>query len=196
NVYDPVGNRRRTRLEYTALSLPSGTVCNLPADVYEYLSDPNATYRRTHTDYITDSAYVNVNRWILGLRSGVTLYDAAGVAQSITLYRYDWPGHLEQMPGGINPTQHDANYNTSLTARGNLVSVQRISTDPTDPPNTNTEFKWGFNVSGSVTFTRDHDWHQNFFSYVDAFSDGINRNTFAYASTATDGDGYSPSFQY
>jgi len=196
NVYDPTGNHRRTRIEYTSLTLPSGSVCYLPMDVYDYQADANNVYRRTHTDYVTDSAYLSLSQWLVGLPSGVTLYDAGNVAQSIKLYRYDWASHLEAMPGNVNPAQHDPGYNTSFTVRGNLVSVQRISTDPNDPPNTNTELKWGYNVSGSVTFTRDPDWHQNFFSYADLFSDSINHNSFAYPTTVTDADSFSSSVRY
>lgn len=194
NVYDASNNRRRTRIEYFSFALPSGTTCNLPADVYEYQSDAATVYRRTRTDYITDAAYLA--RRIIGLPSAKKLYDGGGTAQSITLYRYDWASHLEAMPGGAAPPQHDTGYNTTFTVRGNLVSVQRISTDPNDPPNTNIEFKWAYNTSGSVTLTRDMRWHQQFFSYTDNFADGVNRNTFAYPTTVSDADGNNSSAQY
>jgi YD repeat-containing protein len=195
NIYDASGNRRRSTVSYNTFPLPSGANCTLPSDVSEYAADAATVLRRTHTDYITDTAYLNLG--FIGLPSGRLLYDAAGAAKSNTLFRYDWASHLQAMPGGVNPPQHDANYNTTFLTRGNLVSVQRISTDPNDPPNTNTEFKWGYDVSGSVAFTRDALWHQNFFDYTDSFSDGNNgRNTFAYPTTATDADGYQSLVKY
>jgi len=47
-----------------------------------------------------------------------------------------------------------------------------------------------------VAFTRDHLWHQTFFNYQDSFSDGNNRNTFAYRTTVTDPDGFNSTAQY
>ncbi len=195
NIYDASGNRRRQTFGYNTFTLPSGASCSLPADITEYAADASTVLRRTHINYITDPAYFNLG--FIGLPSGKYLYDAGGLTQSITLYRYDWASHLENMPGGVNPPQHDPNYNTNFLTRGNLVSVQRISTDPNDPPNTNTEFKWGYNVSGSVTFTLDALWHQNFFSYADSFSDSNNsRNTFAYPTTITDGEWNNSTVRY
>jgi YD repeat-containing protein len=51
---------------------------------------------------------------------------------------------------------------------------------------------WGSNLiaasdtNGSLIFNRDPLGHQKSLSYTDSFSDGINRNTFAYPTTSTD----------
>ncbi|HEY0004358.1 MAG TPA: S8 family serine peptidase, partial [Pyrinomonadaceae bacterium] len=188
NIYDPSGNRRRTTVSYNSpFTLPSGASCDLPTDVYEYGVDPNAVVRRTHTDYITDNVFLYQH--LVGLVSARKIYDAAGTAQSITLYRYDQPSFLESMAGGVNPTGHDAYYDAGFTARGNLTSVQQVSTDPNDPPNTTKELKSGYNIVGEVTFTRDMSNHQQSFFYTDSFTDGVNRNTFAYPTKVQDGDG-------
>src|SRR5215213_5386443 len=36
NTYDAEGNRRRVTITYTTFTLPSGAVCSLPSDIYEY----------------------------------------------------------------------------------------------------------------------------------------------------------------
>ena len=41
-----------------------------------------------------------------------------------------------------------------------------------------------------VTTITDPLWRSTSFSYTDAFSDGVNRNTFAYPTTVTDADGF------
>jgi len=39
NIYDAEGNRRRVTTTYTTFTLPSGALCSLPSDVYEYAAD-------------------------------------------------------------------------------------------------------------------------------------------------------------
>jgi hypothetical protein len=43
----------------------------------------------------------------------------------------------------------------------------------------------GYDTNGSLIFTRDHLGHQSNINYTDSFSDGVNRNTFAYPTKAT-----------
>ncbi|MDX6610933.1 MAG: hypothetical protein QOD75_119 [Blastocatellia bacterium] len=185
NVYDAASNRRRTTIGYKSFTLPSGVLCSLTNDVTEYLADAVTPYRRTHTDYLLTSVYLD--KRIIGLPEEVFLDDGGSNKLLETHYGYDWASHLEAMPGNVNPVQHDASYNTSLTTRGNLVLVTQNNVDPNPPPGI--EFKYGYNVAGSVTFTRDMLWHQNFVSYSDSFSDLNNgRNTFAYPTTVYDND--------
>ena len=197
NVYDEVGNRRRTVLGYRAITLPSGVSCSLPNDVFEYQSNATSVLRRTHTDYIEDSAYLNQR--LIGLPQARYVYDGNDTIVAKSSFWYDWTSeHLAALPGGVNPVQHDLAYNTSFTVRGNLVNIARYDmNDPNNASGTVVESKWGYNVAGSVTFTRDHLWHHNYFAYADSFSDGNNgRNTFAYPTTVTDADGYQSLAKY
>lgn len=198
NIYDAEGNRRRVSNTYTTFSLPSGAACSLLSDVYEYAADAITVLRRTHIDYRYDSAYIN--RHILGLPSLRWVYDGSGALASKIWYDYDWPAssaHLVATPQAA--IQHDSSFDINFAAgRGNLVHVVRY--DLTDPDNTAgraTEFKYGYDVNGSLAFTRDHLWHQTFFNYQDSFSDGNNsRNTFAYPTVVTDPDGFQTLTKY
>jgi len=114
---------------------------------------------------------------------------------SKTEYYYDWGSeHMQNTPAA--PAQHDSGYDVNFLVRGNLVDVAQF--DATDPNNSSKlhEFKSGYDIAGNVTFTRDPLWHQNFITYSDSFSDGGNRNSFAYPTTVNDPDGYSSYTQY
>lgn len=96
-------------------------------------------------------------------------------------------------------TQHDrTNYGPSfITGRGNLSQTARYDvTDPNNALNTALETKWRHNSAGSVLMERDHLWHQTFYSYGDSFSDGVNRNTFAYPTQLTDADNFSSTAKF
>src|SRR5205085_4309900 len=68
--------------------------------------------------------------------------------------------------------------------------------DPNNANGTTQETKFRVNSTGSVLMQRDHLGHATYFDYADSFSDGVNRNTFAYPTTVTDADGYSSTTQY
>ena len=182
NIYDAQGNRRRTVISYLSQF-------GLPSNVDEYAADGVTILRRTHTDYEFDSAYID--RRIIGLPTYRYLYEGTSTLVSKVGYSYDWwPSHYTDTPQPA--TAHDANYGMNLIrGRGNMTSLVRFDvTDPNNAQGTAIEFKWGYNTTGAVTFTRDQLWHQTFISYTDAYSDNNNRNTFAYPTTVTDGDGY------
>jgi YD repeat-containing protein len=185
NVYDKVGNRRRTTMSYTSFGLPT--------DVNEYGADAATVLRRTHTDYNLSAVYVN--RRIIGLPSAVSLYDGANTLFSMVTYAYDLGGEFLAHQGP--PIQHDtANYGAVFVqGRGNLNRTRRW--DVTDQYNElkASENEIGYNTSGSVIFTRDPLDHQASVSYADSFSDGQNRNTYAYPTTTTDPDQFSAFIQ-
>jgi RHS repeat-associated protein len=87
----------------------------------------STTYRRTHTDYKWDAAYVD--RHIFGLKSSVKLYSGPGTTLlAQTDYNYD-EGYLFLPASVDNVIQHDtANYGDSFIAgRGNLTSTTQYS---------------------------------------------------------------------
>ncbi|MDQ3802537.1 MAG: hypothetical protein M3416_01585 [Acidobacteriota bacterium] len=188
NVYDGV-NRRRTTVEYSA-------AFNLPWVVAEYAADAATVLRRTYFDYKWDAVYID--RRIIGLPFRHSVYDGAGTLMAKTEYNYDWGGELfADTPAAAR--QHDrTNYGPAfLAGRGNLSQTSRYDvTDPTNAAGTIQETKWRHNSTGSVLMERDHLWHQRFLDYADSFSDGVNRNTFAYPTKATDEDGYAATAQY
>jgi YD repeat-containing protein len=195
NIYDSAGNHSRTTVGYYTCTLPtSGANCSLPADLYEYEANATTVARHTHTDYNLDANYLN--RRIIGLPQAKYLYEGPSTLMAKTTYVYDWGGeYLQGLPAA--PTQHDGSYSSDfVVGRGNLVDMLRW--DVNDPNNATKalESKIAYDINGSVLFTRDALNHQTTISYSDAFSDGNNRNTFAYPTTVTDADSYSSSVQY
>ena len=198
NLYDVEGNRRRSTITYTTFTLPTGAVCSLPSDVYEYAADAVTVLRRTHTDYRYDSAYMT--RRVIGLPSLIFVYDGSGVLAGKTWYDYDWPAASALLVATPQTTiQHDSSYDINFVAgRGNLVLVLRFDlTDPNNSAGKASEYKYGYDTNGSMVLTRDHLWHQTNYNYQDSFSDGNNsRNTFAYPTTVTDPDSFNSTVQY
>jgi YD repeat-containing protein len=186
NIYDSDNNRKRTTIEYGAYAQ-----WGLPYLVKEYAADGVTPIRHTFTDYNLTQPYLD--RHIIGLVSAIHMSD--GAWQVKTGFEYDAGG--DQLQATVAPaTQHDASYNTSLTARGNLTLVSRY--DVTDIGNESKKLitRMGYDTDGSLLFTRDHLGHQSNLNYTDSFSDGVNRNTFAYPTTATDAENYSSTSQY
>ena len=194
NVYDPDGNRARTRIEYQHYNFANGTSCDLPQDVFQYAADAVTVLRSTRTVYNVDPTYAN--RRILGLISDKSLYegDVTGNASLMSklAFFYDENGSIQ---GTDAPVQHDnSNYNASFVAgRGNLSSVKRY-----DVTNTSlfTATSARYDTSGSVVSSTDAAGHSVTIGYTDAFSDGITRNTLAYPTVMTDPGGYSSTSKY
>ena len=189
-------NHSHTTIGYYTFTLPTGTSCSLPNDVYEYDADQTNVLRRTHTDYNLDSNYLN--RRIIGLPETKLLYQGTSSLKAKTTYEYDWGGEYFVYP---NPdgTQHDSNsYGPDfLVGRGNLSAVRRWDADfPDDQSKAILAVRIAHNSLGSVYFTRDALGHQTTFNSGDSFSDGNDRHTYAYPTTVTDADGFSTSTQY
>jgi len=191
NVYDASGNRRRTTMEYHSSF-------GLLWFLVEYAADAVTPIRRTSFDYKNDSVYLD--RRIIGLVFRHSVYDGSWNLLAKTEYGYDWDSSGDMFQDTPAPaTQHDrTNYGPSfISGRGNLSQMARFDiNDPNNSSNTIIETKWRVNSTGSVLMERDHLWHQKFFAYGDNFSDSVNRNTFAYPTTATDADGFSSTGQY
>jgi len=65
NILDSAGNHSRTTVGYNTFTLPGGTSCSVPADVYEYEANATTVARRSHTDYNLDANYLNAR--LIGL---------------------------------------------------------------------------------------------------------------------------------
>lgn len=203
NIYDNTDsdsntweNRRRTTFAY---AVASPTDFNLVSDVYEYDSNATTLLRSTHTDYNQTSTYQN--RRIIGLPTATVLYDGGNNLFSKVEYLYDESGYLQAT--SATPTQHDStSYGIGfLAGRGNQTTVRRY--DVTNQ--SYVEWKTGYNITGSPTFSRDPRYSttnaQVTISYTDAWVDvngnnTANLNTFSYPTTVTDPDGYSSTIKY
>jgi hypothetical protein len=186
NIYDVSGNRRRRVIEYGPY-----TQWGLPYGVHEYAADGVTEIRQTWTDYNLSQEYLD--RRLIGLLSFVHVM-SAGQWQSKTGFTYDDPARLQATPAAA--TQHDTAYNTSFTARGNVTAVSRWdATDITNAAKKLTSYTNYF-TTGTPASTTDASGHQSSVTYGDSFSDGVNRNTFAYPTAVSDADGFSSYAQY
>ena len=194
-VFDEVGNQRRVTTGYRTITLPSGGSFTVPNKTTEYNADATTAYRSSYTDYEESSNYLN--KQILGLPIRSRLYAGdQGATPPTTVnpaskaeYFYDAGGtSLQAMPAAA--TQHDAAHGG--TYRGNATSVRRYDVSN----GTYVENKSGYNTAGSVIFTQDGVNNQTDISYTDAFSDNVNRNSFAYPTTVTDPGGNASTIKY
>ena len=198
DITDDASNLKRTTISYSGLALPSGTTCSVPSDVKEYASDGTTVLRKTHTDYVTTSSYLNQH--IIGLPSARYLYDSdtqGATPVSKVTFGYDAAGSLSS-PG--EPVQHDSSYGTGFTARGNSTSVTRwdVTTLGNQTPQSVTS-TMSYNTAGDVISTSDPLSHQVTISYTDSFAatgTTLPSSTLAYPTTITDADSKSSTVQY
>ena len=202
NVYDPAGNRARTTVTYTTLTLADGTSVRLPQDAYEYQANATTVLRRTRTEYNTASVYTA--RRILGLISEKMLYQIdpntlAETLMSKATFQYDETGSIQ---GTDAPIQHDnTNFSASfVSGRANLSSIKRYDVTNTSQFTTSTT---KYNTAGAVVSTTDAANHEITISYTDAFAangttldSSLSFTTFAYPTAVTDADSYSSSIRY
>ncbi|HWS53372.1 MAG TPA: PA14 domain-containing protein, partial [Pyrinomonadaceae bacterium] len=196
NVYDDAGNRRRTRVEYlTAADSPF----RLPKKVYEYKADAATVWRRSEVDYLGPSitaAGAYAQKRLVGLVKerrlyGLDPYTGAEKLLSKATYAYDEGGeHLvsprDSAGSPVNPVRHDPAYGTAYTTRGLVTGVRRWDADAPADQTKSVESRAGYDTCGSVVFTADASGHKSTADYADRFSDGVNRNAFAYPTAAAD----------
>jgi hypothetical protein len=180
NVCDATSNCRRTQVEQFAQF-------GLPQFIVEYAADGQTWIRRTHLAWALDSHYVE--RRIIGLLFQREVFDGSWTPMERTQFWHDvGPSYMEGLP--VGPTQHDgAQYPAGfIWGRGNLAKIRRY--DVTDYFNENKviETHFGYNITGSVIFSRDGSNHETRVSYDDVFSDAPNSNTFAYPTKVKDAD--------
>jgi YD repeat-containing protein len=196
NIYDASGNRRRTKIGYSAsFNLPEGGTGVLPADVYEYAANAATVLRRMHTDYNVSSTYLSLTTRFVGLPAAKYLCDGAegevpcssnsgtSLLSKITL-QYDEVGSVQYQGA---PVQHDETSFGSgfLQGRGNLSSTRRY-----DVTNLSqyVSSSMVYNTAGSLITSIDAAGHQTTLSYDDSFSDNTNHNTLAYPTVVKDPD--------
>ena len=193
NVRDEAGNRRRTEILYTSFNLPNPVA--LPTEVKEYAADASTVLRRTTTVYFDGGAnqQAYIDRRVLGLPREVIVYNGSSQPQSKVWFDYDWSN--EYWVATPQPaTQHDAS--GTAPGRGNLCWVGRWDVSDVNNFSKVSARYIKYSRTGSTTATENHYGQGSTFSYADSFSDSVNRNTFAYLTTVTDGDGFSSTVQY
>jgi RHS repeat-associated protein len=189
NSYDNQGHHKRIGIGYGPYA-----AYGLPYEVLEYAADAVTPARSVYTDYDLNPAYVD--RRIIGLVSAVHVLDhTIGAFVSKSTYFYDWDNATNTyLIDQGEATNHDnTNYGGGfIGGRGNLCAVRRWNVNAI---NDDGQAMWvsftGYNTNGSVIFNADGLGRELRIGYADAFSDGVNRSTFAYPSTTTDPGGFS-----
>ncbi len=191
NVRDSANNRARTEITYEPFDLGNGMGCHLPSDVYEYAANATDKLRSTRTLYNMTATYKNLR--ILGLISEKQLYEGnvTGTLMSKVAYFYDDDNGSTSIVGADAPVQHENP--AYIAGRANLSSIKRY--DVNDIAQSIT-IRMKYNRPGSVVSTKDGSGHETLFSYTDAFSDGVARNTLAYPTTVTDPDTFVSTAKY
>jgi YD repeat-containing protein len=197
------GKRRKTSLEYTSYGLLSDAIEWEPDGTDGSGNERWLIIRRIHTDYNLSEAYLS--RYIIGLPQAQYTYARnvaptymSQVLMSKTTYDYDSGSNYLLDQG--NPVQHDAAFNSSLLARGNLTGTRRRDVNDENNQVSSLASTIGYNTAGDAVFTRDPMWqdgqsgHQTTLSYTDSGAGG--GNTLAYPTMVTDADGFSSALQY
>jgi RHS repeat-associated protein len=183
-ITDVNGNQKRTSINYTSFTMPSGSSCSLPLDMIEYAADAVTPLRRAHTDYNLDGTYLGRN--IIGLSSSTSVYDGGGTLFARTDYHYD-ESALQDL-GTI--TQHDGAYDGGFVqGRANVTSTTRFNVNDLSQTTTSSTT---YNTAGSVISMTDAAGHTTTVGYADSNSG----NSFAYPTSVTNADGGVATSQY
>jgi YD repeat-containing protein len=164
-------------------------------------SGPGSVLRRTHVEFNTLAAYTASNliaaptntslqlktylpslrskEWICGSGTG-NCVESAAVAK--TEFDYD-VGSLVPRTGivGYQTPHVPANFQVAAE-RGNATAIRRWRDQPTSVWLSEQRI---YDVTGNVTSVTDPNNNTTTISYNDDFSDGVNRNTFAFPTMVT-----------
>jgi len=137
---------------------------NNKSDVYEYDYGPGAAgslVRRTHTDYVTSTAYVDAvsGAHLRSLPSQVTVYDAGGIERARTTIEYDnyaSDGNHSALVDRPDISGLNSSFTSSYWQRGGATATTRYL------------FNTGGQVSGSITAYAQYDVAGNVVKAIDA----------------------------
>ena len=195
NVRDEQGGWRKTTINYADF----GAVSEIRE--YDTPSNPSTVLRRTEYAYLRGLAYTgNLKRRLTRLVTSQKVYDGDGALQSKVKLEYDLGGPflVHPAPPEPLPIRYDvANFGpTFVQGRGNLNRITRWDINDEDDEAKSVASTMGYNTSGSMIFSRDPLGHETEMSYTDAFSDSVNRNTYAYPTSLKDADDKESKIKY
>jgi YD repeat-containing protein len=148
---------------------------------------PGGALRQTQTAYNTSSQYLNLN--LVSLPAEVKILDGSNTLRADTQLTYD-NGGLSNAPNIIG---HDNQNFAGSAPRGNVTSVSRCL-NPTNCTWVTTAIV--YDIAGNAVSVTDPNNHSTAYSYVDAYSDGENRNTYARPTSVTNTLGQNTVTQY
>jgi len=139
--------------------------------------------RRTEKTYLdaTNQAYRDRN--LLGLVSSSTVKDGAGNVLAQSSFGYD-ESSLFTYGSVTNWTDPGTSVRGNATSKSNWLNFNG-STMSTFPAGTYVVTQAQYDQCGSVRVATDAKGNQSQVAYLDAFSDGVPRNTYAYPTSVT-----------
>ena len=159
---------------------------------------PGVLLRDTKATYLwgTDAGYVAANLVQAPLTSFI--YDASGNTAGGQVWHYDETTPSDDTGGGTVPGRDaDPKYGAGggFKYRGNVTSMYGyLNTAPQGNPYVGSQM--AYDILGNVVTTTDGNGHSSTYGYADAYSDGVGRNTLAYATAVTDAIGLRETRQY
>lgn len=200
------GAERMTQWDYETYTEWWGTATRMNVTAereYDYGSGvPGSLLRRTAYTYkhTGNQSYINAN--IVDRVASVTVYDSTsntclGVNNpcSQTINEYDNYGHANQSMVSSGAVQHDSNFSTTYTLRGNLTAVQHWrNTDGALLTTTNQ-----YDDAGNLISTIDPLSHKTAYDYTDAWANATCAPAGqgkAYVTTATNPLGQTTTHTY
>lgn len=191
-------NTKRTTIDYLMQS-GSSTISQygLVSKVKVYDQYGTTVLKTQTSDYNLSSNYTS--RRIIGLPSESKLYDGtdtSGTLVSKVTFEYDESGYTGTGQS-VSATQHDTNFGTSFSYRGNQTRARRwdVTYPTSDSYSVSSQVK--YNITGSVISQTDPRGRVTTVSYTDNWNDSVSRSaTFAYPTTITDSGGNYSTVKY
>jgi RHS repeat-associated protein len=153
--------------KYTYLNNATATATRMnPTEIREYdygANGPGALLRRTDYTYLhtNNQSYINLN--IVDKPTTITIYDGNGNTAAETVNEYDNYSHPNQPMQPSGAIQHNPDYETGFTTRGNLTAVSKWrNTDGAYLTTTNQ-----FDDAGNVLSTIDPLNHKTSYIFTD-----------------------------
>jgi RHS repeat-associated protein len=132
----------------------------------------------------TTVAYASLGNGIGAMPSAVTVFDGAGLQKASQGFGYD--------ETAVTPTSGVPQHVAISGSRGNLTSVSQW----VDTTGTNLTTTMVYEDTGNVVTSTDAGGHVTQFSYVDNFTDTVNRNSHAYVTQVALPDTNSPTLAH
>lgn len=161
------GLTSETQTDYETFTDPAGeTATRRNITAFREYDYPSSTTPVRQTKYIyglnSNSAYTNLN--IVDRVTQKTVYDANNNQVAQTVNEYDNYSHANQPMVASGAVQHDPNFNTSFTTRGNLTAVSQ----------------WRNTDGALLTTTNQYDDAGNVLSSIDPLS---NKTSFGFTDS-------------